>query len=65
MTKKSLVRAIRHTPNIMCIHVGSELSLGLMRVIFGSRFMHTDGMNEASERIIKEFKSLVVRTMLK
>ena len=65
MTQKSLQRALKHTPNIMCIHIGEKSEIPLMKEIFGSRFMHTNSMNEASERIIKEFKSLVVRTMLK
>ena len=65
MSQKSMQRALKHTPNIMCIHIGERSELPLMREIFGSRFMHTGSMNEASERIIKEFRSLVVRTMLK
>jgi len=65
MSQKSMQRALKHTPNIMCIHIGERNELSLMREIFGSRFMHTGSMNEASERIIKEFRSLVVRTMLK
>ena len=65
MTQKSLQRALKHTPNIMCIHIGEKSEIPLMREIFGSRFIHTNGVNEASERIIKEFKTLVIRTMLK
>lgn len=65
MSQKSMQRALKHTPNIMCIHIGERSELPLMQRIFGSRFMHTGSMNEASERIIKEFRSLVVRTMLK
>ena len=65
MSQKSMQRALKHTPNIMCIHIGARSELPLMRQIFGSRFMHTGSMNEASERIIKEFRTLVVRTMLK
>ena len=65
MSQKSMQRALKHTPNIMCIHIGERSELPLMREIFGARFMHTGSMNEASERIIKEFRSLVVRTMLK
>ena len=49
----------------MCIHIGEIDELGTMKTIFGSRFMHTNNMSEASETIIKRFRELVVRTMLK
>ena len=65
MAQKSMRRALHYTPNIMCIHIGGIDELGTMKTIFGSRFMHTNNMSEASETIIKRFRELVVRTMLK
>jgi len=73
MCKKSLLYALRKTPNIMCIlinrneygHYESTTSPNsIMRSIFGKgRYIRCDDMTNASERVIKEFKQLVIRTL--
>tara|TARA_Y100000310_G_scaffold61898_1_gene57144 strand:+ start:845 stop:2497 length:1653 start_codon:yes stop_codon:yes gene_type:complete len=66
MSQKSMIKALRQTPNIMCVLVGSGLYIGVMTQIFGAkRFIHTASMDEASETVIKKFRQLIMRTMLR
>ena len=61
-----MIKALRQTPNIMCVLVGSGLYIGVMTQIFGAkRFIHTASMDEASETVIKKFRQLIMRTMLR
>ena len=73
MSKKSLYYALRKTPNIMCILVGKRNGTrfydntdpnSIMTNIFGKkRYMRYDDMDAVSERVIKEFRRLVIRTL--
>jgi len=66
MSQKAMVKALRQTPNIMCVLVGDGGYVGAMTEIFGAkRFIHTRSMNEASETVIKKFRQLIMRTMLR
>ena len=66
MSKKAMIKALRQNPNIMCVHLGRSGSIGMMTQIFGAkRFIHTESMNEASETVIKKFRELIMRTMLR
>jgi Mg-chelatase subunit ChlD len=66
MSQKAMIKALRQNPNIMCVHLGRSGSIGMMTQIFGAkRFIHTGSMNEASETVIKKFRELIMRTMLR
>ena len=66
MSKKAMIKALRQNPNIMCVHLGTSKSIGMMTEIFGAkRFIHTESMNEASETVIKKFREIIMRTMLR
>ena len=66
MSQKAMIKGLRQTPNIMCVHIGNSYYIGEMTQIFGAkRFIHTENMNEASETIIKKFRQLIMRTMLR
>lgn len=67
MTKKSLLKVRRNNPHVMCIMLTSRRILRysprvLMNKIFGkSRYFEFSDMNGAEEKIIKEFRKLVIR----
>lgn len=63
--KKSLSYALRKTPNIVSILVGNSYSAqSVMKDIFGkSRFINCVNMDSVSENVIKQFKSMIIRTL--
>ena len=65
--KKSMIKATRVTSNIMCIVVEKKdfYKYNPVRKLFKpSKIMNVTTMNNASERIIKEFKRMVVKSLV-
>ena len=65
--KKSMINASRVTSNIMCIVVEKKefYKYNPVRKLFKpSKIMNVATMNNASERIIKEFKRMVVKSLV-
>jgi len=66
--KKSLVKAKNVTPNIMCIVVqdDSEYSGNPVKTLFkGSKLMHVHNMEGASEKVIKQFKHMIMSNLVR
>lgn len=64
--KKSLVKALTVTPNIMCIVVQSNLRFKYNPVKYlfkGTKIMNVENMNKASERVIKRFRQMVMKSL--
>ena len=65
--KKSLIKAMNVTPNIMCIVVQSDMSFknNPIRVLFkGSNVINVNTMKNASEKVIKRFKRMVMSSLV-
>ena len=65
--KKSLVKAMSVTSNIMCIVVQSDMSFkrNPIRVLFkGTKVMNVHTMKNASEKVIKRFKIMVMNSLV-
>ena len=66
--KKSLVKAKAVTPNIMCIVVQDQHEYGYnpIKTLFkGSKIMNVVDMDSASEKVIKQFKIMVMRNLVR
>ena len=66
--KKSLVKAKAVTPNIMCIVVQDHDQYGYnpIKTLFkGSKIMNVVDMDSASEKVIKQFKIMVMRNLVR
>lgn len=65
--KKSMLKAMNVTPNIMCIVVQNEYSYRYnpIKTLFkGTKIMNVTSMNKASERVIKSFKRMVMKSLV-
>ncbi len=65
--KKSLVKAMSVTSNIMCIVVQSDMSFkrNPIRELFkGTKVMNVHTMKNASEKVIKQFKIMVMNSLV-
>jgi uncharacterized protein YegL len=65
--KKSLVKAMNVTSNIMCIVVQSDMAFkrNPIRVLFnGTKIMNVHTMKNASEKVIKQFKRMVMNSLV-
>ncbi len=65
--KKSLLKAMNVTPNIMCIVIQPDYAYKYnpIRQLFKStKIMNVETMNKASERVIKRFKQMVMRSLV-
>ena len=65
MSKKAFLKLRRSTPHVMVILVGGRYGgEWYMEQIFGlKRLMHVDSIGMAADRVIKEFKSLVIKSL--
>jgi len=64
--KKSLLKAMSVTPNIMCIVVQDEYSYkhNPVRTLFkGTKVMNVNNMSKANERVIKRFKKMIINNI--
>jgi len=65
--QKSMVKARRVTDNINCIVISNEMSYRYnpARLLFKSKnIMRVDTMNDASEKVIKQFKKMVMSSFV-
>jgi hypothetical protein len=65
--KKSLLKTINITSNIMCIVVQDDHSFKYnpVRQLFKpSKIMNVGTMSKASERVIKRFKQMIMRSLV-
>jgi len=65
--KKSLIKTMNVTPNIMCIVVQDDRTYKynpVKRLFKRTKIMNVDNMNKASERVIKRFKQMVMRSLV-
>lgn len=65
--KKSLVKAMSVTSNIMCIVVQSDMAFkrNPIRMLFkGTKVMNVHTMKNASEKVIKRFKIMVMKNLV-
>jgi len=65
--KKSLVKAMSVTSNIMCIVVQGDRSFknNPIRILFkGTKVMNVNTMKNASEKVIKRFKIMVMKSLV-
>ena len=71
MCKKSYAYARRKTPNMVCLLISDRSSsrtrntspYTIMKQIFGKKVINCSNVNDASERVIKEFKFNVLRAL--
>jgi len=65
--KKSLFKAMNVTPNIMCVVVQDSryYEYNSIRVLFKpSKIMNVSNMGDASERVIKRFKKMIINNIV-
>lgn len=65
--KKSLFKAMNVTPNIMCVVVQDNryFKYNSIRALFKpSKMMNVSNMGEASERVIKRFKRMIINNIV-
>ena len=66
--KRSLLKAKTVTPNIMCIVVqdDNEYDGNPVKTLFkGSKLMHVHNMDGASEKVIKQFKNMIMSNLVR
>ena len=65
--KKSLVKSLNVTKNIICIVVQEShyFKYNPIKMLFkGDKIMNVENMNKASERVIKQFKRMVMNSLV-
>ena len=65
--KKSMIKARHVTPNIMCIVIGDRFSYKrnpVKQLFKPSKIMNFETMTQGSERIIKTFKQMVMKSLV-
>ena len=64
LNKKAMLKARRSTPNMYVLLLGHSYNADIfMKDAFGKRVLDMGSMRYASDRIIKEFKRLVISTL--